>query len=42
MIKHGMVGEERLVELNRLAKEQMQSLIDSAGVRRLTEMKNEN
>lgn len=38
MIKRGMVREDRLLELNRVAKEQMQSLIESAGVRRLTDL----
>lgn len=30
MIKRGMNREDRLVELNRIVREQMQSLIDSA------------
>ena len=38
MIKRGLVREDRLLELNRVAKEQMQSLINSAGVRRLTDL----
>ena len=36
MIKRGMNREDRLIELNRIAREQMQSLIDSAGIKRLT------
>ena len=38
MIKRGLVREDRLLELNRVAKEQMQSLINSAGIRRLTDL----
>lgn len=35
MIKRGMSRDDRLMELNRVAKEQMQSLVNSAGVKRL-------
>ena len=41
MIKRGMSREDRLVELNRMARDQMQSLIDSAGIKRLTEISKE-
>lgn len=35
MIKRGMSRDDRLLELNRVAKEQMQSLLNSASVKRL-------
>lgn len=41
MIKRGMSREDRLVKLNRMAREQMQSLIDSAGIKRLTDINKE-
>ncbi|MEG1934154.1 MAG: KilA-N domain-containing protein [Kiritimatiellia bacterium] len=37
MIKRGMSRDDRLMELNRVAKEQMRSLINSAGVKRLSD-----
>ena len=35
MIKHGMKRDERVAKLNRVAREQMQSLVNSASVKRL-------
>ncbi|MEG2013744.1 MAG: KilA-N domain-containing protein, partial [Anaerovoracaceae bacterium] len=35
MIKRGMNRDDRLLELNRVAKEQMRSLANSEGVKRL-------
>ena len=40
MIKQGLERDKRLVELNRIAKEQMVSLLKSAGVKRLNEHDN--
>ncbi|MEG1062059.1 MAG: KilA-N domain-containing protein, partial [Oscillospiraceae bacterium] len=36
MIKRGMNRDDRLLELNRVAKEQMRSLVNSSGVKRLS------
>ncbi|PXX78147.1 KilA-N domain-containing protein [Dielma fastidiosa] len=41
LIKRGLDREDRLIELNRMAREQMQSLIDSAGIKRLTDISKE-
>ena len=41
LIKRGLDREDRLIELNQMAREQMQSLIDSAGIKRLTEISKE-
>lgn len=40
MIKQGVSRDCRLVELNRIAKEQMASLLKSAGVKRLDDCRN--
>lgn len=40
MIKQGINRDDRLVELNRVAKEQMISLSKSAGAKRLGERNN--
>ncbi|MDO4276521.1 MAG: KilA-N domain-containing protein [Eubacteriales bacterium] len=40
MIKQGIVRNERLVELNRIAKDQMISLLKSAGIKRLEDYNN--
>ncbi|MEG1789012.1 MAG: hypothetical protein RR268_07360 [Kiritimatiellia bacterium] len=37
MIKRGMSRDDRLMELNRVAKEQMRSLVNSSGVKRLSD-----
>lgn len=41
LIKRGLNREDRLVELNRMAREQMQSLIDSSGIKWLTDISKE-
>lgn len=41
VIKRGISREDRLVELNQTAKEQMHSLINSAGIKRLTDVTKE-